>query len=207
MPKRGRFTGGRGDLRALTGTGAPEGPYLPEQLCDPDALMKGDYCDYPPRIAPDVGITEQYDGQPPAFTIGSASVGRYLLLRTVEYRVIRLLGQGLTPAAVCIEFRRLYGGTLQLATLTRFLTQLDESGILAGERVESYYPEQRLITQFYTRFRLFNPDPLFARLVSVLRWVWTTQFFVASLLLMMAATLLALLNGPEDRTVRQLHSA
>ena len=96
--------------------------------------MKGDYCAYPPRIALDVEITEQHDGERPAFTIGSPSVGRYLLLRTVEYRVIKLLGEGLTPAAVCLEFRRRHGGTLPLPTLTRFLTRLDEIGILAGER-------------------------------------------------------------------------
>jgi putative peptide zinc metalloprotease protein len=159
--------------------------------------MKGDYCDYPPRIALDVEITGQHGGDRPAFTIGSPSAGRYLLLRTVEYRVIKLLGEGLTPAAICLEFGRRYGGTLPLPTLTRFLTRLDEIGILAGERVEDHYREQRLGTQFYRRFRLFNPDPFFARLVSMLRWVWTTQFFVASLLLMSAAMLLALVNGAE----------
>ncbi|MGH9839287.1 MAG: HlyD family efflux transporter periplasmic adaptor subunit [Blastocatellia bacterium] len=160
--------------------------------------MKTDYCAYPPQIAADVEINEQRDGDQPAFIIGSAAVGRYLLLRAVEYRVLQLLGAGLTPAAVCDEFRRRHGGTLRLTTLTRFLTRLDEIGILAGERVEGHHPqEQQLSTQFYTRFKLFNPDPLFARLVGVLGWVWTMPFFVVSLLLMLTGALLALMNGDE----------
>ena len=160
--------------------------------------MKTDYCAYPPRIAADVEIAEQRDGDRTAFVINSPSVGRYLLLRTAEYRALRLLDANLTPAAVCDEYMRRHGGTLRIPTLTRFLTRLDEAGILAGERAEDRRPQgQRAPTQFYTRFRLFNPDPLFTRLVGALGWVWTTPFFVVSLLLTLMAALLALMNGAE----------
>jgi putative peptide zinc metalloprotease protein len=160
--------------------------------------MKTNYRDYPPRIAVDVEIGEQRDGDRPAFIVGSSSAGRYLLLGTAEYRALQLLGESLAPPAICAEFGRRYGGTLTLATLTKFLTRLDETGILAGERREGHYPlEQQLSTQFYTRFSLFNPDPLFTRLVSVMRWVWTTQFFAGSLLLMLTAATMALMNGAE----------
>jgi putative peptide zinc metalloprotease protein len=160
--------------------------------------MKTDYCAWPPQIAADVEIAEQRDGDRPAYIVGSASSGRYLLLRTAEYRALRLLGANLTPAEVCNEFKRQHGGTLRLTTLTGFLTRLDEIGILSGERVKCRQPpEQRLNTQFYSRFKLFNPDPLFTRMVSVFRWVWTTRFFAGSLLLMLTAALLALINGAE----------
>ncbi|HKC88255.1 MAG TPA: efflux RND transporter periplasmic adaptor subunit [Blastocatellia bacterium] len=160
--------------------------------------MKTDYCAWPPQIAADVEIAEQRDGDRPAYVVGSASSGRYLLLRTAEYRALRLLDEKLTPAEVCDEFMRRHGGTLRIPTLTRFLTRLDEIGILAGESVKGRRPpDQRLNTQFYTRFRLFNPDPLFTRLVGVLRPVWTTEFFVISLLLTLMAALLALVNGAE----------
>ena len=160
--------------------------------------MKTDFCAWPPQIAADVEIAEQRDGDRPAYVVGSASSGRYLLLRTAEYRALRLLGPNLTPAEVCNEFKRQHGGTLRLTTLTGFLTRLDEIGILSGERVKCrQQPEQRLNTQFYSRFKLFNPDPLFTRMVSVFRWVWTTRFFAGSLLLMLTAALLALINGAE----------
>src|SRR5215510_10476743 len=160
--------------------------------------MKTDYCAYPPRIAADVEIVEQRDGDRPAYVVGSASVGRYLLLRAAEYRALRLLDEKLTPAAVCDEYMRRHGGALRIPTLTRFLTRLDEVGILDGERIEGRRLQgQRLSAQFYIRFRLFNPDHFFTRLVGVLRWVWTTPFFVVSLLLMFMAALLALINGAE----------
>jgi multidrug resistance efflux pump len=160
--------------------------------------MKTDYCAYPPRIAADVEITEQRDGDRSVFIISSPSVGRYLLLRAVEYRALRLLDEKLTPAAICDEFMRRHGGKLRVPTLTRFLTSLDEVGILAGERADDRRPqEQRDPAQFYTRFRLFNPDPLFTRLVGALGWVWTTPFFVASFALMLMTALMALTNGDE----------
>src|SRR5215510_10012293 len=106
--------------------------------------MKSDYCAYPPQLADDVEITEQSDG---------------------DRRVLSLLEGSLTPASLCEEFTLRHGGKLQPATLAKFLTKLDEVGILAGERVEGRQPpEQRLGAQFYTRFKLFNPDPLFTRL-------------------------------------------
>src|SRR5262249_54914426 len=160
--------------------------------------MKTDYCAWPPQIAADVEIAEQRDGGRPAYIVGSASSGRYLLLRTAEYRALRLLDANLTPAEVCNEFKRQHGGTLRLTPVAGFLTRLDEIGILSGERVKCRQPpEQRLNTQFYSRFKLFNPDPLFTRMVSVFRWVWTTRFFAGSLLLMLTAALLALKNGAE----------
>ena len=160
--------------------------------------MKTYYCAYPPQIAVDVEIGEQRDGDRPAFVVGSFSVGRYLLLRTAEYRVLRLIGEGFTPAEICIEFGKRHGGTLQLATLTKFLTRLDEIGVIAGARAEGgHMSEQQSGAQFYTRFKLFNPDPLFTHIVGRLGWIWTTRFFIVSLLLMLTAAALALVNGDE----------
>ncbi|HEX5081114.1 MAG TPA: HlyD family efflux transporter periplasmic adaptor subunit, partial [Blastocatellia bacterium] len=148
--------------------------------------------------ASDLEIAEQRDSDRPVFIIFSASVGRYLLLRTTEYRALRLLDGKLTPAEVCNEFMRRHGGTLRLTTLTKFLTRLDEIGALAGERAGGHQlPERQLSAQFYTRFKLFNPDLLFTRMVAVFSWVWTTPFFAVSLLVMFIASLLALMNAAE----------
>jgi putative peptide zinc metalloprotease protein len=157
-----------------------------------------DFCAWPPQIAADVEIAEQRDGDRQAYIIGSASAGRYLLLRTMEYRVLRLLDEKCPPVAVCGEFKRQHGGTLTLATLTKFLSRLDETGVLAGERSTGYRRlDQPSNAQSYIRFKLFNPDLLFARMVSMFRWIWTTRFFAGSLLLMLAAALLALMNSAE----------
>jgi putative peptide zinc metalloprotease protein len=160
--------------------------------------MKSDYTAYPPRLAADVEIAEQRDGQRPVFITGSASVGRHLLLRETEHQILSLLGGSLTPAEVCAEFRRRYGRTLSLQILVKFLTKLDETGILAGARAQGYeLPVLPMSNQFYTRFKLFDPDPFFSRMLPWLRWVWTPGFFFCTLLAMLVATLLALLNWDE----------
>ncbi|MEP7271628.1 MAG: hypothetical protein ABI882_08980, partial [Acidobacteriota bacterium] len=155
-----------------------------------------DYCAYPPRLADDVEITPQPDGDRLAFIVGSAAMGRYLLVREAERRVLSLLEDSLPPGAICEEFMRRHGGKLPLSTLAHFLTKLDEIGILAGERARQP-PGQQPGTQGYSRFTLFNPDPLFARLVTRLRWIWTTPFLVCSLLLMLTTATVALLNADE----------
>jgi multidrug efflux pump subunit AcrA (membrane-fusion protein) len=158
--------------------------------------MKTESCAWPPQLAVDVEIAEQRDGDRAAFIVGSAATGRYLLLREVEHRVLQLLAGDLAAAEICAEFQRRHGGALRLPMLTKFLARLEASGILAGERVADPRPQQ-LRTEFYTRFCLCNPDALFARVVSVFGWVWTPPFFVVSLLLLLAAAWLALLNGAE----------
>jgi putative peptide zinc metalloprotease protein len=159
--------------------------------------MKTDYCTYPPQIAADVEVTEQRDGERPAFIIGSASVGRYIILRETEKKVLSLIGTALTPVALCDQFQRQHGAALPLATLTKFLTKLDEVGILAGERAQGYGLPDQAGQQFYLRFKLFNPDRLFTRLVPALRWVWTTEFFVFTILLMFSLLFFSLLNWAE----------
>ncbi len=160
--------------------------------------MKTDYCAYPPQIAADVEITEQRDGDRTVFIVGSAAVGRYLLLRATEHQVMGLIDESRTAGEVCDEFQRATGAALKPATLVKFLGKLDEYGILAGERAEGVAtPDSPLSQMHYIRFKLFNPDPLFARWLPKLRWIWTTGFFVFTAGLMVVALLLALMNWAE----------
>ncbi len=125
-------------------------------------------------------------------------MGRFLLLRETEEKVRRLLDGARTPAAVCAEFERQHAGALSLPTLVRFLAKLDEAGILAGEHAHRPPPpDQQPGTQFYWRFKLFNPDRLFTRMVGYLRWVWTPGFVFFSVALTLTALLLGLTNGAE----------
>jgi putative peptide zinc metalloprotease protein len=160
--------------------------------------MNTDYCAFPPQIAADVEIVERRDGDRLAFIASSASVGRYLLIRNAEYCALRLLDEKLMPVEVCAEYLRRHGRTLRVATLTRFLAHLDEVGILEGERRDGRrQQEQPFGAQYYIHFKIFNPDRLFTRLLGVLGWVWTTPFFSISLLLILIAGFLALLNRVE----------
>jgi len=157
--------------------------------------MKPDYCSYPPRLADDVEVTEEPDGQRPGYVVASAAAGRYILLRATEYRVLQLVGESRPPVKICDEFKLRYGATLRLATLKQFLAKLDDLAMLAGERAHSYGASgQQSSVQHYLRFKLFNPDRTFSRLVRLLRWVWTPGFVVFTLLMMLLALLFSLTN-------------
>jgi multidrug resistance efflux pump len=174
--------------------------------------MKTDYSAYPPQLAADMEITEQQDGERLVFIVGSAAVGRYIILRETEEKVLRLIGSGLTPGALCAEFQQQYGATLKLAMLTKFLAKLDEVGLLTGERAAGYGVPDQPGMQFYTRFKLFNPDRLFTLVIPALRWIWTTEFFFCTIFLLCALTLLALLNWAEvasyaEHTMREHYIA
>ncbi len=160
--------------------------------------MKTDYCSYPPMLAADVETVEQRDGERVSFVVGAASASRFIILRETEHKVLSLIGESRAPHAVCEEFKVQHGGNLALATLVKFLTKLDQFGILAGERTQEFAPpEQQLSQAIYVRFKLFNPERLFARLASPLGWIWTTGFFITSVLLMIATLLLSLVHWAE----------
>lgn len=155
-----------------------------------------DFCAYPPQLAADLESAAQPDGERTAHICGAASVGRYILLRATEMKVLQLLGDGRSAQEVCTNFQAQHGGKLALATLIKFLAKLDEAGILAGERAQTA-TEQTGTPQHYLRFNLFNPDQLFARMIPALRWIWTTEFVVITLGLMLVAGWLVVLNWAE----------
>ena len=125
-------------------------------------MLNTEYCTYPPQIAEMVEVREQNDNAGRvSYIIGSAMVGRYILLRSIEYDVLRLIDTNLTLTRICDEFKRKYEKTLSLATLSKFLSKLDEVGILAGERTIGLNTTQQAGMEHYLRFNLFNPDRVF----------------------------------------------
>jgi putative peptide zinc metalloprotease protein len=160
--------------------------------------MMTEYCAWPPQLAADLESAAQPDGERPAHIVGAASVGRYILLRATEMKVLQLLGEAHTTQEVCTNFQAQHGGKLALATLVKFLTKLDEAGILAGERTQA--TDQAGTPQHYLRFNLFNPDQFFARMIPGLRWIWTTGFVAVTVGLMLVAAWRVALNWAEFST-------
>ncbi len=150
---------------------------------------------YPPKPADDLEMAEQPDGERVVWVVGSAAVGRYILLGETERKVLLLVDGQRTPQQICEAFQTEHGGKLSLATLTKFLTKLDQTGILAGERSELGAAEGA--AQHYVRFKLFNPDKLFARMIPALRWIWTTEFLVVSSAMMLLAMWLSVRDWPQ----------
>ena len=164
--------------------------------------MKMLYCQFPPEIDTKVEVTPQQDADRTVYVVGRPSVGRYIKLGQTEYQVLQLIG-GRTLPEIAAAFAQQFGGNLTIATLTKFLTKLNQVNLLAGEGLNAEGSQQRLSRHAYLRFRLFDPDWLFGLLVPKLRWAWTPIFVISSLVLMMMTLLLALNNWAEVST----HSA
>lgn len=150
------------------------------------------HCSYPPRLTADAEITPRTESETPSYIAGSAAAGRYLILGPLEHSVLRLLdgARGLEEVS-----RALQG--VSIAELSRFLTKLDEVGLLDGERSGGPQPAILRGNQFYRRWSLFNPEALFGRMVSGLRWIWTPAFLAISAATIVFAVMLAILNGAE----------
>ncbi|HEX4946504.1 MAG TPA: efflux RND transporter periplasmic adaptor subunit [Blastocatellia bacterium] len=158
--------------------------------------MKTIYCQFPPEIDNEVEATPQQEAERQVYIVGRPSVGRYIKLGQIEYQVLQLIG-GHTLPEISAAFAQQHGGNLTVATITKFLTKLNQVNLLAGEGLSAESSQQQFSRHAYLRLRLFDPDPLFALLVPKLRWVWTPAFVVASLLLMLLTVFLALGNGAE----------
>ena len=153
---------------------------------------------YPPQPAADLELAEQQDGARVVWMAGAASVGRYLLLGATERSVLMLIDGQRTPQQICEAFQEQHGGKLGLATLTKFLAKLESYGLLAGQRVGGASAAESPTSQMhYIRFNLFNPEKLFSRMLPPLRWIWTTGFFLFSLVMMLIAVFVALMNSAE----------
>jgi multidrug resistance efflux pump len=93
---------------------------------------------------------------------------------------------------ISATFAAQFGGNLTVATITKFLTKLNQVNLLAGEGLSAESSQQRFSRHAYVRLRLFDPDPLFGALVPKLRWIWTPAFVIASVWLMLVTLMLAL---------------
>ena len=157
--------------------------------------MNSEYCAYPPQPADDLEMAEQPDGERVVWVVGAASIGRYLLLGETERKVLMLIDGQRTPSQICETFLQQYSGKLGLPTLTKFLTKLETYGLLAGRRGKFQEGADSPQSQkAYKPIKLFNPDRLFTFLLPKLRWIWTTGFFVFSLMFILGMVLLALMH-------------
>ncbi len=154
-----------------------------------------DYCVYPPQPADDLEMAEQPDGERLVWVVGAASVGRYLLLGETERKVLMLVDGQRTPSQICETFLNQYSGKLGLPTLTKFLTKLENYGLLAGKRGKFQEGADSPQSQkAYKPIKLFNPDRLFTFLLPKFRWIWTTGFFIFSMAFILGMLLLALMH-------------
>jgi putative peptide zinc metalloprotease protein len=154
------------------------------------------YCIYPPNISEDVDVTEQNDSDIPRYVVRNRLTSRYFLLKSPEYKVFQQIDGKQTLAEISAGGVNGKAPKVSLAALSKFLGKLDSLGLLArGGEFQPVYnkPGKGL----YPTFQLFNPDKLLTWLDGKFGWVFTSQFVIASTILIILVVLGLLVRGDE----------
>jgi putative peptide zinc metalloprotease protein len=157
-------------------------------------------------------IREQQTANGTLFVVKDPASGAFFRLGPLEEFIVRQL-DGATPLdAVRQRTEARFGSALPAATLAAFIQRLDKAGLLEG--LEGKEPGQTGTLErrgrirgslLYLRFKLFDPDRLFDRLVHRVRLCFTPQFLVLSAAVILLAVGTALAHWAEiPRNVTKL---
>ena len=151
---------------------------------DTQEQQSGPYCLYPPRIAPDVDITEQIEAGVTRYVVRNAATSRYFLIKQPEYGILSQFDGTLTLADVAGGGHQANGPRVSRSTLVKFLSKLDSLGLLERGGADDAASAPKLERGLYLRFRLFNPNQLLGWLDRVFGWALSRTFVVSSFVLM-----------------------
>src|SRR5262249_19660529 len=142
------------------------------------------YCIYPPRIAAEVDVTEQQEGDTLRYVIRNRASSRYFKITAPVYRVLQQFdgSQSLTTIA--------QGGTdgnaprVTLAALVKFLKKMDSFGLLEYGGAIAKPVFKKPGAELYPTFKLFNPSRLLTWLDKRFGWLLTKPIITTSFVLM-----------------------
>jgi putative peptide zinc metalloprotease protein len=161
-----------------------------------DERTDSPYCIYPPTISEDVDVTEQNDADTLRYVIRNRLTSRYFLLKSPEYRVFQQIDGTQNLSEISAGGTNCNAPKVPLAVLIKFLGKLDSLGLLArGGELQAAYDKSG--KGLYPTFRLFNPDRLLTWLDGKFGWVFTSQFVIASTILMIFVVFGLLIRGDE----------
>jgi putative peptide zinc metalloprotease protein len=155
------------------------------------------YCFYPPRIADEVDITEQVEGELTRYVIRNTRTARYFQLKPAEYQVFCQIDGTQSVTEISLGGRNAAAPRVSRAALTKFLSRLDSFGLLAVGGTLAAADSKQQERGLYFRVRLFNPDRFLAWLDQTFGWALTRPFIIASFVAMAAALLGLLVRADE----------
>jgi multidrug resistance efflux pump len=151
-----------------------------------------------PRLRADLVVSRQETPGGVVFVVKDPTVGRFVRFKEPEYFIARQF-DGQTPLE---EVRRRgeseLGGALSEATVQQFASKLLNLGLLETPADAEAKPQGRIRGNiFYLRFKIFDPDALFERLVPRIRWAFTPQFAWFSISVILLGMLVTVMSWQE----------
>jgi len=164
---------------------------------DPQPQQFAAFCHYPPKLAPEVDITERVDPDGTRYIVRNTATSRYFILKQTEFNILNQFDgvQAVPDVAGGLSL-----GTnphAAIPTLVRFLTKLDSFGLLARGGSENAVSTHHSARGLYIKFRLFNPDKFLASLDKLVGWALTKSSIVISFGLMALVAFLMFTRATE----------
>jgi putative peptide zinc metalloprotease protein len=163
-----------------------------------------------PKLRSDLVISQQETKAGTGFVVKDPATGRFFRLKEVEYFTARQLN-GSTPLDALREsVEQKFGVTFTAETLEQFIQTLGRLGLLEKDGADSGLVADRPRTirgsLLYLRFKAFDPDRLFNRLVTKLSFFFTPHFIVFSTAIILLAIGITATNWEEiGRGIQSLY--
>lgn len=169
----------------LSGFGAPKEPMAPGE----------------PKLRSDLVLSQQETAAGTSFIVKDPAAGRFFRFREPEHFIARQL-DGSTPLdAIRRRVEEKFGVPLAQETLARFIETLRRLGLLEAAQGEFEHLAHRRGrvrgSALYLRLKAFDPDRLFERLASKVRFFFTPYFLALSAAVILFAFGISIVNSNQ----------
>jgi len=157
----------------------------------------------PPKFRSDLTVSRQQTAGGTVFVVKDPVSGEFFRFREVEQFIAEQLDGGTGLDVVRQRTEETFSATLPTETLNAFIRNLEETGLLETEKTRKKKPAGQpgrvRGNLLYLRFKSFDPDRLFNRLVRRVRFFFTPHFVVLSAALILLAAGITVANWGEFR--------
>ncbi len=153
------------------------------------------------KLRSDLVVSRQETTDGTAFVVKDPATGRFFRLKEPEHFIAQQL-DGSTPFDVIRRrVEETFGAPLAQETLEQFIDTLRRMGLLEAEEAERGHLAQRRGrvrgSLLHLRFKAFDPNRLFDRLLSKVRFCFTPSFLAFSAALILLACGITVSNWGE----------
>jgi putative peptide zinc metalloprotease protein len=163
-----------------------------------------------PKLRDDLIISQQETKEGTGFVVKDPATGRFFRLKEVEHFIARQLNGSTSLDVIRESAEDKFGVTFTPETLEQFVQNLGRLGLFEknGSQPEFVTDRPKIVrgSVLYLRLKAFDPDHLFNRVVSKVRFFFTPYFLVFSAALIFLAIGITVINWQEiGREIQSLY--
>lgn len=153
------------------------------------------------KLRSDLIVSRQETAGETSFVFKDPATGRFFQFREAEHFIARQLDGSTSLDVIQRRVEEKFGASLSQETLKQFVEKLRRLGLLEAEGAEHGHPTpQRGRVRgslLYLRFKAFDPDSLFDRIIGKFELFFTSYFVAASAALILLAFGITIANSGE----------